>query len=77
MSDVDSPCEASMTWPTGKKPLCGKVAKFRIERQDDTDSYACADHLGHLLEYGQSVIWPPIIEWLGPGERPKQAVVAD
>lgn len=67
------PCEALLDWPHGSK-LCGEPALFKIERAADSDMSVCGEHLGSILQYAENVVWPPCVLWLGPGQRPRNAL---
>jgi hypothetical protein len=71
------PCEAYRDGPDGG-PRCDEPAVFSIHRVMDTALPVCAAHLGPVLCTAPTVEWPfttwSEIEWIGPGERPPNAM---
>lgn len=70
-------CDAWEDWPkTGRR--CGDDAYFSIGRVADTDLPVCPRHLGPVLCNMRNLEWPLTewsdIEWVGPGERPPNAM---
>jgi hypothetical protein len=67
------PCDALMDWPHGSK-LCREPAVFEVERAAEAGMTVCAEHLGPILQYARNFVWPPCVLWLGPEDRPRNAL---
>ena len=70
------PCSAFLEGPNGITP-CASYGPFVVERVADTHLTVCAEHLGSVLMHAKNVLWPPAIEWEGPGIRPSNTFTKD
>lgn len=66
-------CDAFRDGP-GIGPRCREPALFEIHRSADTVLFVCPTHLGHVLAWAETVVWPPRLDWAGVGSKPPHAL---